>query len=386
MSEHAPAPANVLLVDDDDAILRAFQRTLALAGFSVQTVNSAVEAIELVRSCAFDAIVSDVAMPGMDGLELLHAIRKHDASVPVVLVTGGPTVESAAKAVELGALRYLVKPINLDELRAAVAHAVQTRRVEVQRDAVEILKAAARDADLKASLTGSFESALSRMWMAFQPIVSWRERRIVGYEALVRSDEPVLPNPGKLFDAAERLHRLYDIDRAIRNLVATTATSLPMGSDVFVNLNAADLLDEHLYDPQSPLSKVARRVVLEITERAPIESMADLQERLATLRGLGFRLAVDDLGAGYASLSIFAQLLPDVAKIDMSLVRGVERNPTRLTVIQAIFELCGKLGARVVSEGVETVAERDTLTGAGCDLLQGYLFARPARLFPPVVF
>ncbi|MBI3179122.1 MAG: EAL domain-containing protein [Deltaproteobacteria bacterium] len=378
--------SRVLLVDDDDAVLRAFQRTLANSGFQVQTARNALQAIDLIKERAFDAIVSDVSMPGMDGLELLHTIREHDSSVPVVLVTGGPTVESAAKAVELGALRYLVKPVNLDDFRAAVSHAVQTRRMEVQRDAVEMVKAATRDADLKASLNGCFDSALKQLWMAFQPIVSWREKRIIGYEALVRSDEAALPHPGKLFDAAERLQRLYDLDRSIRNQVAEAVVRLPEAIDMFVNLHAADLLDDHLYDAQSPLSKVASHVVLEVTERAPIESMVDLQDRLVALRRLGFRVAVDDLGAGYASLSIFAQLLPEVAKIDMSLVRGVEKNPARLTVIQAIFELCAKLGARVVTEGVETLAERDTLTGAGCDLLQGYLFAKPGRDFPPVVF
>src|SRR5262249_28665716 len=152
---------------------------------------------------------------------------------------------------------------------------------------------------------------------------------------------------------------------------------------LFINLHARDLNDEHLYSPTSPLSNIAGRVVLELTERASLKEVSDLSAKMTRLRKLGFRVAVDDLGAGYAGLSSFTQLEPEFVKLDMSLVRGVDESERKRRVIRAMNSLCETdLAIRVVTEGVETPAERDVLAQEGCVLLQGYLFAKPAQGFP----
>jgi EAL domain-containing protein (putative c-di-GMP-specific phosphodiesterase class I) len=102
------------------------------------------------------------------------------------------------------------------------------------------------------------------------------------------------------------------------------------------------------------------------------------------LRALGYQIAVDDLGAGYAGLTSLAQLQPELIKIDMSLVRDIDREPTRRMLVGMMLGVAREMGMTVVAEGVETVAERDTLIELGCDLLQGYLFARPGAAFPAV--
>ena len=122
---------------------------------------------------------------------------------------------------------------------------------------------------------------------------------------------------------------------------------------------------------------MASRVVLEVTEREALDGIPDLRERVRSLRSLGYRLAVDDLGAGYAGLSSFAVLEPDIVKIDMSLVRAVDREPLKSRLIDSIVTLCRDLGPLVVAEGIETSAERSVLVELGCDLLQGYLIGRP---------
>jgi EAL domain-containing protein (putative c-di-GMP-specific phosphodiesterase class I) len=146
-------------------------------------------------------------------------------------------------------------------------------------------------------------------------------------------------------------------------------------------LHSADLNDEELYSPDAPLSKIAARVVLEVTERASLYEVKNLTEGVRKLKALGFQIAIDDLGAGYAGLTSFTQLEPEVAKLDMSLVRGVDADPRRQSIVRSMKGLCDDLGMLVVAEGVETAAERDTLAELGCDLLQGYLFARPGRGF-----
>jgi EAL domain-containing protein (putative c-di-GMP-specific phosphodiesterase class I) len=154
---------------------------------------------------------------------------------------------------------------------------------------------------------------------------------------------------------------------------------------VFVNLHPDELLDEHLYDPSSPLADRASSVVLEITERERLELIDDLPRRVGALRRLGFRIAIDDMGAGYAGLSSFARLQPEFAKIDMSLVRDIDRNAVRQRVVGTMTSLCRELGIAVIAEGVENEAEARTLTEIGCDLLQGFHLGRPDPKIPPAL-
>jgi EAL domain-containing protein (putative c-di-GMP-specific phosphodiesterase class I) len=190
-----------------------------------------------------------------------------------------------------------------------------------------------------------------------------------------------LPHPGAVIDAAERLGRLDDLGRRVRTLAPEPMSAL---SDalLFVNLHPADLLDEQLFAADSPLARMAPRVVLELTERAALDQVANVRDRLARLRKLGFRLALDDLGAGYAGLTSFATMEPEIVKFDMTLVRGIDANPVKRTVVEKMTALAHELKVGVVAEGVETVAERDALVAIGCDLLQGYLFGKPGRAFP----
>jgi EAL domain-containing protein (putative c-di-GMP-specific phosphodiesterase class I) len=232
-------------------------------------------------------------------------------------------------------------------------------------------------------LEARFQRALDRLWMAYQPIVSWSRQAVVALECLVRSDEPTLPSPLTLLDAAERLGACHVLGRGVRARCAVAA--LEAGAPlVFVNLHASDLLDEELYASAAPLSNVAPRIVLEITERAPLDSIDNVRSHIARLRKLGFRVAVDDLGAGYAGLSSLAQLEPEFVKLDMSLVRDIQADSTKRKLVGSMASLCLDLGIRVIAEGVETAEERGVLVDCGCDWLQGYLFARPTRAFPPL--
>jgi EAL domain-containing protein (putative c-di-GMP-specific phosphodiesterase class I) len=148
-----------------------------------------------------------------------------------------------------------------------------------------------------------------------------------------------------------------------------------------VNLHAKDLVDDKLFAADSPLGAIAHRVILEVTERASLDDLDHVHERVVALRQLGYRLAIDDLGAGYNSLNAVALLEPDVVKLDMSLVRSVHTAPTKQRMVRAMVSLSTELGAQVIAEGVETEEERACLCDLGCDLLQGYLFAKPQRDF-----
>jgi EAL domain-containing protein (putative c-di-GMP-specific phosphodiesterase class I)/CheY-like chemotaxis protein len=382
-----PSRGVVLLVDDEPQLTRALSRLLTAAGYEVEAVHDGAAAVARFKERFFDVVISDISMPGMGGLELLRAIREKDLDVPVIIMTGGPAVKSAIEAIEYGALRYLIKPVESGPLEDLVARAVRLHQMaRVRREALELYRAGGYPLGDKAGLEARFARALDQVWMAYQPIVSWSGRSLFAYEALVRSDEPTMRGPGELFAAAERLDRLHDLGRVIRQRVAETLRTMPTNDLVFVNVHTADLHDATLFAPESPLSQFSSRVVLEITERAALDQVKDLMPRMATLREMGFRIAVDDLGAGYAGLTSFAQLEPEVVKVDMSLVRGVDRSPTKQKLLGSIIGLCQDLEIEMIAEGIETEQERDTLVRLGGDLCQGYLFARPGRPFPVPTF
>jgi EAL domain-containing protein (putative c-di-GMP-specific phosphodiesterase class I) len=232
-------------------------------------------------------------------------------------------------------------------------------------------------------LEDKLNRCLATLTMHFQPIVQAGTRTRFGYEALLRSTDRVLPHPGAILDAAERLERVTTLGRAVRAQAAKIIASAPVERGlVFVNLHLHDLFDKQLTSPFAPLSKIASRVVLEITERTSLEGQIDLRYRVAELRELGFQIAIDDLGGGHARMGTFSPLDTDFVKLDMALVRDVEKHQMKQRLIRSVTQLCREQGTQVIGEGVETEAEAEVLVELGCDLLQGYLIAKPG---PPFV-
>lgn len=377
----------VMVVEDDQAILGIVCRILEDAGCDVHAARDGREALSLLDGHDFDTIISDISMPGMTGIQLLRNVRERDLDVPVVLMTGDPSLETAVQAIEYGALRYITKPFNTKGLTQTVAEAIKLGRMaRIKREAFLLLGSAHGQHGDRVSREAAFERALSSLWMAYQPIVHVSDRSIVAYECLLRSDEVSLANPAHFIETAEQLGRLHDLGREIRRQIGMTISESDPSLNFFVNLHLRDLLDEELYSAEGPLTRFASRVVLEVTERASLDSIPDTSARIARLRALGFRIAIDDLGAGYAGLSCFALLSPEVVKLDMFLVRNIDTDPTKQRLVRSMAELCRDLGMQVICEGVETAAERDALLALGCVDFQGYLFARPARRFPTIAW
>jgi EAL domain-containing protein (putative c-di-GMP-specific phosphodiesterase class I) len=231
-------------------------------------------------------------------------------------------------------------------------------------------------------LEGKLARCVSSLTMNYQPIVHAANRARFGYEALLRSADKSLPHPGAILDAAERLEKIPTLGRAVRAQIARTIAESPAERGVvFVNLHLLDLFDKQLSSAFAPLTKVASRVVLEITERTSLEGQADVRYRVQELRELGFKIAIDDLGGGHARMGTFSPLDFDFVKLDMSLVRDMDKHPMKQRLVRSITELCREHNTKVIGEGVETEAEAKALIDLGCDLLQGYLIARPAPPF-----
>ena len=363
----------VLVVDDDPGMRRLCARTLGHEGWDVVVVDGGKAALNCVAGpgAPFDCVVSDVNMPEMDGFALIAAIRRHDDDLPVLLMTGDPSLDGAVRAIDTGAVSYLSKPVDHETLAAAVARAARRHGVARMR------RRATSEHDVH-DTTQRFDAALARSWMAFQPIFDVTAHRPFAYEALVRTDEESLKRADVLIATAERLGRIHDLGRTVRTAVARAAPGIPDDALIFVNVHGLELTDEDLFGDGCALAPLAPRIVLEITERIGLDAVAG-PARVAMLRRRGYRIAVDDLGAGYAALGALATLEPEVVKLDMSLIRDIDAHATKRRVVGAITTLCRELGSRVVAEGVETPSELAALRDVGIELIQGFLLARPTR-------
>jgi EAL domain-containing protein (putative c-di-GMP-specific phosphodiesterase class I) len=225
----------------------------------------------------------------------------------------------------------------------------------------------------------------------YQPIVDTRARRILAYEALARGTRDPLRFPDVIFSTAERCDRIWELGRVLRDIAAdgldgwvgSEATPDPL---LFINVHPRDIEDPVFLEQalSGGLARHAHRVVIELTERAAIADYRRVKPFFATLRRRGFRLAIDDLGSGYAGLTSLAELEPDFIKFDMGLVRDLHLHPVKQRLIERMNEFAEEIGAQTISEGVETAEERDALVRAGCCHMQGYFFARPAPRPPEI--
>ena len=230
-----------------------------------------------------------------------------------------------------------------------------------------------------------------RMTVHFQPIVSVQNPvETFAYECLLRGigEGGEIVGPGPMFGAARSAGLLFNLDRAARIKAIYEAAAQGVEGNVFINFNPTSVYDP-VYCLRSTMKAVEEssippeRIVFEVTESEEVRDVAHLRNILDYYRNGGFRVALDDLGAGYSSLNLMAELRPDFVKLDIGLVTGVDHDPYKASIAHKLIELAHELGIVVVAEGVETGEQWRWLADHGADYAQGYLFARPAS--PPPV-
>jgi EAL domain-containing protein (putative c-di-GMP-specific phosphodiesterase class I) len=215
----------------------------------------------------------------------------------------------------------------------------------------------------------------------YQPIVRVADNSLFAYEALCRPTDEGFRNVSELLETAVRTGRIRELGRSLRRIVVEPMPQLAENVSLFVNLHPQDLSDDQLLEAETHLSRWAQRVVLEVTETEAIRDYDRARSRIQALRQHGFRVALDDLGSGYSSLNLLAQLEPDFVKLDIELVRGVRMAGRTARLVKHLVEFCSEEGFTTVAEGIETEEEYQAVADLGVDLVQGYLLARPAPAF-----
>lgn len=223
----------------------------------------------------------------------------------------------------------------------------------------------------------------------FQPIVHIQTRQIYGYEGLIRGPvNTVLHSPTRLFEVATWAGRLAELDLLCRRMVIKRFAQLELPGRLFINVDPYSLVHEHFREGQT-LDFIEQAglnpsmVIIELTETHPVEDVQLMQQAMVHYRQMGFRVALDDLGAGYAGLKLWSELRPDIVKIDRHFIQGVDQDRTKQQFVSLILKTATALGCRVITEGIETEKEYATLRKIGVEMMQGFYFCRPVEV-PPV--
>lgn len=236
-----------------------------------------------------------------------------------------------------------------------------------------------RDHLLKCEQCRSGDPLPFEFTMAFQPVVDVQERQVAAYEALVRGVDGA--GAASILDRVTDDNR-YRFDQACRTKAIELAARLGIECRLSINF-----LPNAVYEPaaciRATLAAAERfdfpieRIVFEVTESEDMVDKGHLTTILRDYRDRGFITAIDDFGAGYAGLSLLVDFQPDVVKIDMGLLRGVDADPVRQVIVDGVIDICRSLQIDVVAEGIETYEEYSWFRSKGVRYMQGYLFAKP---------
>jgi EAL domain-containing protein (putative c-di-GMP-specific phosphodiesterase class I) len=294
--------------------------------------------------------------------------------VPLVGPTGAavgmlcaidPFARASLQARDLAALELLAQVLHDLQQRAVSAEESRQERHALRSAVTDVLSGAGRHPVL-------------------QPIVDLTTGRVYAAEGLTRftapspaqPGDPTLRSPAQWFDDASRLSLHEDLDLATAEAVLDLLHSVPPDIAVTINLGPDTLLTERLVELLA--GRELHRIVVEITEHAPVTDYEALRAALRPYRDRGLRLAVDDAGAGYASLRHVLAVDPDLVKVDMALTRRADEDVARRTLLAALATFADGVGCRLVAEGVETAAELAAVAACGISLVQGYVLAPPS--------
>ncbi|MEO6950982.1 MAG: EAL domain-containing protein [Polyangia bacterium] len=381
-TEPGPAPAEdaarhrVLAIGGDWLLSSGFREALE-ANMDVMVATSVAMAASICRQRQFDVVIAGHKEGREAGIEALGATLTDSPAALRLLVIDDEELfldsrGRGAAQVDYYLLHRDVKQHVVAAIDDGIARKDVTRQL-LLRGGTQMTGAYTQHVERLEKLIT--EGALQ---FAYQPIVHAGTRLPFAEEALCRADDPLFRNPTVLFDAAIQRGAIWRLGRLVRSIAPRALEKLPPDRLVFVNLHPAEVSDPELERSIDPL--LASRIVFELTERGAIGDFDKFREQIDKLRALGFRIALDDLGAGYASLNAVALLEPDFLKIDMTIVRGIEESLSRTRLVRRIVEFADDQGIRVIAEGVETEAEAEAVQALGCHLMQGYLFGRPRAL------
>jgi EAL domain-containing protein (putative c-di-GMP-specific phosphodiesterase class I) len=384
-------PISVLVADDDPDLREALihlvsaEPTLHLVG----AAEDAQQAIDLATRHQPEVALVDARMPGGGGARVARETRDRAPGTRVIALSAYEDHEVVRTNLGAGVAGCIARGAGRQEIvtairRCAKGHAALSREIAVA--IIEEMAGHARGqegeggpsqqrATLAPGVTGG-----DGLVMAFQPIVDLNDCHVEGVEALARFTLHPDWGPGEWFGEAAAVGRRVELEQVALDRALEDVGRFPAEWFVSVNLSPETAISEGTI--RSLGRAAVDRLVVEITEHAQVADYGELLGALADFRSGGGRLAIDDAGAGFASLRHVLVLLPDVIKLDISLTQRIDQDRNRRALASALVSFASETDATILAEGIETPAELETLRALGVRYGQGYYLARP-RLLPP---
>ncbi len=367
----------ILLLDDEPAVLGVLSDYLAAPGIEIFTCQEIEAAEAILGAQRFDVVVTDLRVSelgGLEGMRLIRYVATHFPETTVLAMSGYVNDDVHALGRAVGATAILEKPIDLRRLRRYI-HGDEGPSTEGEDGAVwqiELL-----DDFLEKRVIRALLQPIVNMTTEGPPFVAH------GYESLARAPAGTpLRNPEILFAYASLKERLFETDLLCIEAALKEGATLTPGSKLFINTQPRSMTNRMFVTRVEELidaSGLGRdRIVFELTEQQTIVNPQAFAKTLSKLREVGFGIALDDYGVGFANLQLVQDLRPDYIKISGYFCNNIENDEFKQTVLRSTAEMAGRLGIPTILENVETKSELEVVASLGVTYGQGYYYARPA--------
>jgi len=370
----------VLIADDEQSMresladLVSIDPTLEFVG----AASDAEEAIDLAERLRPDVAVLDVRMPEGGGARAAREIALRCPETSVVALSAHEDQASIIEMLKAGALGYVAKSASTGELKEAIRRSVEGRATlaasvaeDIVRELVNHLDQTTAEAATRGHQLERIQRVLARgaITVVFEPIVDIRSGDVVGVEALPRFSSRPRRGPEVWFAEAEAVGLLLPLEFAAVRAALERLPEIPR--ELFLSINASPEFAGSAAFVDMLEDVAVEQIVVEVTEQAHASSYAGLNDALLELRAAGLKLAIDDAGAGFASLRDVVRLSPDVIKMEASLARDVDTDLARQALVCALLSFASKIASSTVAEGVESETQMDTLRHLGVRYAQG---------------
>jgi len=377
-----------VLIAEDDPVVREALSDLLSEESDMDIVGAAADTDEAIRTALRtkpSVVLCDVRMPGGGGPRATAEIRSQVPKANVLALSAHEDRTTVIGMLQAGAVGFLVKGAPADDIVQAIRLAAKgesslSTRVtgEVIRELVGQLEHRDHEAELRRKRVELMKGVVDGggITMVFQPIVDLRSLEMVGVEALARfGGRPARP-PDEWFAEAAQVGMRIDLELATARAALVGRAHLAHGVYMAVNISPETAVSPSfpIFMSEEPLDGV----VFEISEHARVEDYDELNAVLSDVREQGGQLAIDDAGAGFASLQHILRLSPDLIKLDMGLTRDVDSDPARRALASALASFANDIGAGLIAEGIETAEELEALRGLGVTFGQGFHLGKPA--------
>jgi EAL domain-containing protein (putative c-di-GMP-specific phosphodiesterase class I) len=381
-------PIRVLIADDEPELRIALADLLDQEDrvMIVGTAGDADEAIELAAAAFPDVALVDVKMPAGGGPRAAREIIRISPGTRVIALSAFEDRPTVLEMLRAGAVGYLVKGTATEDIVGSIAKVMKggtSLSTEVVGGIVAELTSQLRRQEIAEAEIEQRRSEINRflsgegLAMAFQPILDLRTRKTVGMEALARFSSLHLRPPNEWFAEAVQLELGIQLELATIREALRSLSQLPDG--VYLSVNASH---RAAMSPELPevLGELAPRIVVEITEHEAVGDYRELMQALDELRRGGVKIAIDDAGAGFASLRHTLQIAPDIVKVDISLTRDIDSDRGRRALTSALISFADEMEMTIIAEGIERKEELDTLLELGVRYGQGFYLAEPGPI------